>query len=158
MVNASFSDRRDDCAVNLAASDVDATDKESEAVKGSEEGLARQSAKSCAPSSMHNTAHHMPTDSPSAYIRYSYLVKIIPPNNKRKASVHELYDVEIAFESVDVLRAQLKASFGDRLLPSVMHFQVGYFEGHGSAKRWISSGHDLSKMYSLFEPDSRITL
>ena len=149
VTNGGFSDR----AVNLAASDVDATDEESEAVEGSE-GLTRRSATS----SMHNTASRMPSDSPSARVRYSYMVKIIPPSNKRRASVHELYDVETAFGSVDALRAQLKASFGDKFLPSAMQFQVGYFEGRGSAKRWISSGRDLNKMYSQFEPGSRITL
>ena len=32
---------------------------------------------------------------------YSYLVKIIPPNNKKRATVHEMYDVERRFESPD---------------------------------------------------------
>ena len=35
-----------------------------------------------------------------------------------------------------------------------MQFQAGYFEGRGSAKRWISSGRDVNK----FEPGSHITL
>ena len=39
-----------------------------------------------------------------------------------------------------------------------MDFQIGYFEGRGSAKRWISSDWDLTKMYSLFEPGRSITL
>ena len=37
-------------------------------------------------------------------------------------------------------------------------FQIGYFEGRGSAKRWISTDRDLNKMYSLFDSGSRITL
>lgn len=39
-----------------------------------------------------------------------------------------------------------------------MDFQIGYFEGQGSAKLWISSKRDLTTMYSLFEPGTRITL
>ena len=35
---------------------------------------------------------------------YSYLVKIIPPNNKKRATVHEMYDVERRFESPDALK------------------------------------------------------
>ena len=100
MTNGGFSD----CAVNLAASDVDAADQESEAVEDSE-SVTRRSAKT----NTHNTASRMPSDSLSARVRYSYMVKIILPSNKRRASVHELYDVETAFCSVDALRAQLKA-------------------------------------------------
>ena len=88
---------------------------------------------------------------------YSYLVKVIPPANKRRATVHEMYDVETLFESRDALMAQLKRSFKDKVRPTV-DFQIGYFEGRGSAKRWISSDRDLTKMYSLFEPGRTITL
>jgi len=46
---------------------------------------------------------------------YSYLMKIIPPNNKKKAIVHEMYDVERRFESPDALKAQIIDSFGGKL-------------------------------------------
>jgi len=85
-------------------------------------------------------------------------VKIIPPNNKKRATVHEMYDVERRFESPDALKAQIIDSFGDKVVQTMDSFQIGYFEGRGSGKRWISSDRDLNKMYSLFESGSRITL
>ena len=89
---------------------------------------------------------------------YSYLVKIIPPNNKKRATVHEMYDIERRFESPDALKAQIMDSFGDKVVQTMDSFQIGYFEGRGSAKRWISTDRDLNKMYSLFDSGSRITL
>ncbi len=65
--------------------------------------------------------------------------------------------MEEKFQSPATLKAQISDSFGDKVKPAV-NFQIGYFEGRGTAKRWISSGRDLSKMYSLFTPGSHITL
>jgi len=42
-------------------------------------------------------------------------MKIIPHNNKKKAIVHEMYDVERRFESPDALKAQIIDSFGGKL-------------------------------------------
>ena len=89
---------------------------------------------------------------------YSYLVKIIPPNNKKRATVLEMYDIERRFESPDALKAQIMDSFGDKVVQTMDSFQIGYFEVRGSAKHWVSSDRDLNKMYSLFVSGSRITL
>ena len=66
--------------------------------------------------------------------------------------------VERRFESPDALKAHIIDSFGDKVVQTMDSFQIGYFEGRGSAKRWISSDRDLNKMYSLFESGSRVTL
>ena len=72
------------------------------------------------------------------YPTYSYLVKIIPPNNKKRATAHKMYDVERRFESPDALTAQIRNSFGDEVVQPMKSFQIEYFESWGSAKRWIS--------------------
>ena len=85
-------------------------------------------------------------------------MKIVPPNNKKRATVHEMYDVERRFESPDALKAQIIDSFGGKVVQTMDSFQTGYFEGQSSAKHWISSDQDLNKMYSLFESSLCITL
>ena len=89
---------------------------------------------------------------------YFYLVKIIPPNNKKRATVHEMYNVGRRFESPDALKAQIMDSFGDKVVQTMDSFQIGYFEGRDSAKCWVLSDRDLNKMYSLFDSGSCITL
>ena len=132
-----------------------------------EEGPTAATAGDCKSSSRKRKGDGMPLTSASAgECRssskedpiYSYLVKIIPPNNKKRATVHEMYDVERRFESPDALKARIIDSFGDKVVQTMDSFQIGYFEGRGSAKYWISSDRDLNKMYSLFESGSRITL
>jgi len=132
-----------------------------------EEGPTAATAGDCKSSSRKRKEDGIPLSSASAAEyrssskedpTYSYLVKIIPPNNKKRATVHEMYDVERRFESPDALKAQIIGSFGDKVVQNYGQFQIGYFEGRGSGKRWISSDRHLNKMYSLFESGSRITL
>ena len=136
-----------DVTATAPVSDEEGPNAESSSRKRKEDGmpLSSASARECRSSSKED-----PT--------YSYLVKIIPPNNKKRATVHEMYDGERRFESPDALKAQIIDSFGDKVVQAMDSFQIGYFEGRGSAKRWISSDRDLNKMYSLFESGSRITL
>ena len=82
---------------------------------------------------------------------------LIPPNSKKRATVHEMYNVE-RFESPDALKAQIMDIFSDKVVQTMDSFQIGYFEGRGSDKCWISSDRDLNKMYSLFDSGLRITL
>ena len=68
--------------------------------------LSSDSASDCKSSSRKHKEDRMPLSSDSAGDcksssrklkedpTYSYLVKIIPPNNKKRATVHEMYDVE----------------------------------------------------------------
>ncbi len=133
--------------MSTSSSDVSATDEESPvAVEGS---ISKRSSSEQTGVSCLSPRTVAPT--------YSYLVKIIPPSNKRRATMHEMYDVEERFESPSALKAQIIDSFGDKVRPTE-DFQIGYFEGRGTAKRWISSERDLSKLYSQVKPGSRITL
>ena len=62
-------------------------------------------------------------------LTYSYLVKIIPPNNKKRATVHEMYNIQRRFESPDALKAQIMDSLGDKIVRTTDSFQIGYFDG-----------------------------
>ena len=68
-----------------------------------------------------------------------------------------MYNVERRFESPDALKAQIMDSFGGKVVQMMDSFQIGYFEGRGSAKCWVSSDRDLNKMYSLFDSGLCIT-
>ncbi len=138
--------------VDVSSSDVSVTDEESLVADGSSSKRGVTDEESPVPdgssSKRRSSEQTEGTNSSSrtAAPTYSYLVKIIPPNNKRRATVHEMYDVEERFQSPAALKAQISDSFGDKVKPAV-NFQIGYFEGRGTAKRWISSVRDLSKMY-----------
>ena len=57
------------------------------------------------------------------------------------------------FDSVNGLKLKLIDSFSE-YIPSTPTFQIGYFEGRGSQKRWIVQLEDLKKMYqSVCEGD-----
>ena len=71
--------------------------------------------------------------------------------------VRTWHDAREAFDSPRALRLKLMESFPNDL-PDHINFQLGYFEGRGSTKRWIVESPDLQSMYSDFEAGAKITL
>ncbi len=87
------------CCVDGSSSDVSITDEESPVADGSSSKRSVTDEESPVPdgssSKCRSSEQTEGTNSSSRTVvpTYSYLVKIIPPNNKRRATVHEVYDV-----------------------------------------------------------------
>ena len=84
-------------------------------------------------------------------------MRIINPKKKSDFIVRTWHDAKEAFDSPRALRLKLMESFPNDL-PDHINFQLGYFEGRGSTKRWIVESRDLQSMYSFFEAGAKITL
>lgn len=89
--------------------------------------------------------------------KYSYLVKILNPEQKSKFMTKICHNVRDRFDSPKSLKEKLVATFKDKL-PSVSSLDIGYFERRGSAKRWIEDQADLDAMYRTFSVGEEITL
>ena len=74
-------------------------------------------------------------------------MKIIPPTRKREAVTRELHLFSGKFSSVIDLKVKLMEQF-ENLIPTTTKFNVGYFAGRQSEKRWICDKDDLEAMYS----------
>ena len=71
--------------------------------------------------------------------------------------VRTWHDASETFDSPRSLKLKLMESFPDDV-PDHVSFQVGYFEGKNSTKRWIVEPRDLQSMYSVLEEGQKITL
>ena len=96
------------------------------------------------------------TGTPSV-CHYMYVVRIINPKKKSSFVVRNLHRVHERFESPESMKTKLKESFKD-YLPHRLDFNIGYFEKHGSGKRWIKDSDDLEAMYDHHPHDNTITL
>lgn len=87
----------------------------------------------------------------------NYVVRIIPPDNKRDAKTYEWHNVHETFRSPDQLKTMLVDTFTDKL-PDNGDFQIGYFTKKGNSKRWIEGEADLVSMYKHCAGSEHITL
>ncbi len=67
------------------------------------------------------------------------------PVKRKKAITRQLHDFKGKFGSVSQLKTQIDTELGDELPNSSV--DVGYFDGHQSAKVWLVSAKDLKVMY-----------
>ena len=74
-------------------------------------------------------------------------MKIIPPTRKREAVTRELRQFSGKFSSVIDLKVKLMEQFENQL-PITLTFNIGYYDGRQSEKRWICDKEDLEAMYS----------
>ena len=100
----------------------------------------------------HDSASRLP-----AKRKHSYFVRIINPKKKSDFVVRTWHDASETFDSPRSLKLKLMESFPDDV-PDHVSFQVGYFEGKNSTKRWIVEPRDLQSMYSVLEEGQKITL
>ena len=84
---------------------------------------------------------------------YSYLVKILNPEQKSKFVTKIWHNMHDRFDSPNSLKEKLVATFKDKL-PQLTSLDIGYFERRGSAKRWIED----QAMYRAFSVGEEITL
>ncbi len=95
-----------------------------------------------------------PTSSPT----YSYYVRMINPKKKTDFLVRMWHDERAQFKSPAELKLKLIDSFANEV-STTGNFHVGYFEPPGNSnKRWIVEKRDLSTIYSVFEPGSKVNL
>ena len=79
---------------------------------------------------------------------YNYWLKVIDPKKKNSFVVHDVHQFHGRFSSVIDLKAKQMEEFQEQV-PETVSFNVGYFEGHQSAKKWICSQEDLEAMYNV---------
>ena len=82
---------------------------------------------------------------------------MINAKKRKKAITRQLYHYFKEFDSVLNMKAQLAEELSDEIEQDVP-FDVGYFEGRQSTKRWIVCNEDLSRMYSNHKSGSEISL
>ena len=58
----------------------------------------------------------------------------------------EVHQFNQRFATIQELKEKIMEEFSDQL-PEAMDYQVGYFHGKQSAKRWIMTQEDLNLMY-----------
>jgi len=78
--------------------------------------------------------------------QYSYLVRVINPEQRSKYITKIWHYVRQKFDSPDTLKYKLIESFEDKL-PSFSDIEIGYIEKRSNAKRWIEDTEDLEAMY-----------
>ena len=71
--------------------------------------------------------------------------------------VRTWHDENNVFDSPRGLKMKLMESFPNEV-PDHVTFQVGYYEGRSSTKRWIMESRDLKAMYSALKAGSKINL
>ena len=74
-------------------------------------------------------------------------MKIIPPTRKREAVTRELRQFSGKFSSLIDLKVKLMKQFENQL-PTTLAFNIGYYDGRQSEKRWICDKDDLEAMYT----------
>ena len=85
---------------------------------------------------------------------FRYRVKIIDPSLYITRQLHHFSG---KFASITALKVHLMENFGDHL-PDTIHFNIGYFEGRQSKKRWLCCQEDVEAMYKSFGNKAEITL
>ena len=88
--------------------------------------------------------------------QYSYLVRIINPEQKAKFVTKVWHDVSEKFVSVDHLKQMLVSTFKEKL-PPLSELECGYLEKR-NGKRWIEDSKDLDAMYKGLNENDEITL
>ena len=77
---------------------------------------------------------------------YSYRLKIINSKKKSDFIIRDIHRFHGVFTSILDLKEKIMDEFGNDV-PATTNFNVGYFSGRQSAKRWIMTREDLDLMY-----------
>lgn len=72
-------------------------------------------------------------------------MKIINDKKRKKPVTRQLYRMNMKYHSYEDIRSKLRQELKDEILSD--DFDLGYFEGRHSTKRWITNNEDLSHMY-----------
>ena len=94
-------------------------------------------------------------NSPPPSIQYSYLVRIINPEQKTKFIAKVWHDIK--FQSAQQLKQKLISTFEEKL-PPLSELECGYFEKRATGKCWIEDDKDLDAMYKGFNANDEITM
>ena len=78
--------------------------------------------------------------------QYTYRLKIINPNKKSNFIIRDVHHFGGKFATILDMKRKIMQEFKDEL-PETTDFNVGYFYGKQSAKRWIVTQEDLDAMY-----------
>ena len=77
---------------------------------------------------------------------YKYIVQIINPKRKSEFKTMTWHDVKHRFSSVTSLKTKLVECYPSELSED-LKFDVGYYQGRESTKRWLVDDRDLNEMY-----------
>ena len=88
--------------------------------------------------------------------KYTYLVRIINPEQRSRFVTKIWHHVRDRFNSLDLLKLRLIETFEDKL-PPLSELELGYLEKKTNAKRWIEDRDDL-EAYQAFSSGDEITL
>lgn len=69
----------------------------------------------------------------------------------------QLHYFDGKFDSITAIKVHLMETLRDQV-PKTINYNLGYFEGRQSKKRWLFSQDDLSAMYQCFKDGGEITL
>ena len=83
---------------------------------------------------------------------YSYHLKIINSKKKSDFIIRDIHHFHGVFTSILDLKEKIMDEFGNDV-PATTNFNVGYFSGRQSAKRWIMTREDLDLMYKNKKKD-----
>ena len=89
--------------------------------------------------------------------KYTYLVRIINPEQRSRFVTKIWHHVRERFNSPDLLKLRLIETFEDKL-PPLSELELGYLEKKTNAKRWIEDRDDLEALYQAFSSGDEITL
>lgn len=85
---------------------------------------------------------------------YSYKIKILNGKRKKKPITRQMHKLKDRFVSVDDMKEKIENELKD----ISTSFDIGYYEGRNSTKRWVICQDDLEQMYSLNDRGSEIYL
>ena len=90
---------------------------------------------------------------------HKYKVKIVNTQKRKKAITRQLYHTTGTFDTVSSMKHAIARELSDEIKDiNDIDFDIGYFEGKNSTKRWLVSSEDLTQMYSKQKSGQEIAL
>ena len=77
---------------------------------------------------------------------YEYSIRVIDPKKRSNYKTMAWHDASWKFNSIQSVKAKIAESFPDDVSHD-LGFQIGYYHGRGSTKRWLVEERDLMDMY-----------
>ena len=84
-------------------------------------------------------------------------MRITNPEKPSQFISRQLHHFDGKFDSITAIKVHLIDKFGDQV-PQTINFNIGYFEGRQSKKRWLCCQEDLNAMYQCYKEGGEISL
>ncbi len=84
-------------------------------------------------------------------------MRVTKPEKPSQFISRQLHHFDDKFHSITALKVHLIETLGEQV-PETINFNLGYFEGRQSKKRWLCCQDDLDAMYQCYKDGGEITL